>query len=264
MVGITVYYCRMSASESNRTIETLLNHRTIRAFTSEPVSEEVISTLLEVARHAPTSNFYQQCTIIRIKDPKIRHVIYQSSLQPYVDGPNAELFIFVADLNRISLIRESAGKNDDPLTLSTLFLQGIEDTMIAAQSIVVAAESLGLGTCYLGSIAGEVKNVIEVLHLPKHTYPIVGLLVGHPDQAPEMKPRLPIHLTSGVDTYPVFDPKNPEFLEYNEIVEKYYDLRDNGRPLESYSKQACNKPGSGRVEQIPFLQVLHDQDLAQK
>ena len=247
---------------TNSTIETLLAHRTIRSFTSEPVPENVLATLLEVARQAPTSNSYQQVTIIRIKDPAIRHEVYQASLQKYVDGPNAELLLFVIDLNRNRQIRESVGVDNEVMSKATIFLQGIEDVMIAAQSVVVAAESLGLGTCYLGSIGGDTRRVIKALNLPKHTFPLVGLLVGYPNQDPALKPRLPLSITTSVDTYPEFDPDSEDFAEYNQTIQTYYDLRTPDRPMESFTNQVCKKPGSGRPEQSPLLDILREQGLA--
>ena len=62
---------------------------------------------------------------------------------------------------------------------------------IAAQNVVVAAESLGMGTVYLGSILNDNAKLSELLKLPKYVYPAVGLAVGWPDQEPQLKPRLP-------------------------------------------------------------------------
>lgn len=66
--------------------------------------------------------------------------------------------------------------------------------MIAAQNMVVAAESLGMGTVYLGSILNDNAKLSELLKLPKYVYPAVGLAVGWPDQEPQLKPRLPRHV----------------------------------------------------------------------
>ena len=67
-------------------------------------------------------------------------------------------------------------------------------SMIAAQNVVVAAESLGMGTVYLGSILNDNAKLSELLKLPKYVYPAVGLAVGWPDQEPQLKPRLPRHV----------------------------------------------------------------------
>ncbi|WP_082031657.1 NADPH-dependent oxidoreductase [Actinomyces polynesiensis] len=246
----------------NETIRTQLAHRTIRAFTPDPVGEEVVRSLLDVARHAPTSSFYQQTTVLWVRDPVLRHEVYRSSGQPYVDGTRGELLVFVVDLHRNACIREEAGEDLEPLGRTTLFLEGVEDAVIAAQNTVVAAESLGLGTVYLGSIGGDPRRVIRALRLPRHTFPLLGLLVGHPDQEPQFKPRLPADLTTAVDTYPEVEDWGAALAGYDATVQTYYDLRDANRRVDSFTHQIRTKPGTGRAEQAPVLEVLHEQGLA--
>lgn len=250
------------APAPNSTIEHQLDHRTIRAFTAEPVPEAQIATLLDVARHTATSSFYQQATIIRVKDPRIRHEIYLSSGQPYVDGTRGELFVFVVDLYRNARIREEAGLDVEPLELTTLFLQAVEDTVLAAQNAVVAAESMGLGTVYLGSIVGDPRRVIRALCLPIRTFPLLGLLVGHPDQAPQLKPRLPACFTTGVDAYPRVEDYHAALAGYDRETQTYYEHRDSHRRIDSFTRRIHRKPGTGRSEQAPVLDVLHEQRLA--
>ena len=247
---------------SNATIATQLAHRTIRAFTDEPVGEDVISTLVDVARHTATSSFYQQLTLLRVEDPAIRQEVFESSRQPYVGGTRGELFVFVVDLYRNARIREDAGVGIEPMERTNLFLQGVEDALLAAQNVVIAAESMGLGTVYLGSIGGDPRRIITAMHLPKLTYPLLGLLVGHPDQDPQYKPRLPRTLTTAVDTYPDLEAHTGDLAEYDEVVQTYYDLRAAGRRIDSFTHQILTKPGTGRAETSPILKVLHEQGLA--
>lgn len=247
----------------NPTIEAQLRHRTIRAFTEEPLGEDIVATLLDVARHAASSSFYQQMTILRIKDSTIRQIVYKASGQPYVGGSLGELFVFVVDLSRNARIRQERGLSLEPLARTTLFLQGAEDVLLAAQNMVVAAESLGLGTCLLGSIGGDPASLIEALALPRYTYPLVGLLVGHPNQEPQMKPRLPRQITTAIDTYPDFDA--PEYrramAEYDRTIQTYYDLREGGKRQDSFTDQISIKPGNGRPEKVDLRAILNSQGL---
>lgn len=250
----------------NDTIRTQMQHRSIRAFTDEPLDPAVIDTLLDVATHAATSSFYQQTTIIRIQDPHVRQAVYESSQQPYVGGSRGELFVFVVDLYRNAQIREAVGVNEpdagSALESTALFLQGVEDTLIAAQNMVVAAESLGLGTVYLGSIGGDPRSVIDALTLPIRTFPLLGVLIGHADQEPQLKPRLPRSFTTAVDAYPRFDSILASLADYDQIVQTYYDLRNANQRIDSFSRQIATKPGTGRAEQSPVRQVLTEQRLA--
>ena len=91
---------------TNETIRTQLAHRTIRAFTDEPVGKDIMDTLIDVARRSPTSSFYQQMTIIRVTNEDTRNALARNAGQPYIGGTKGELVIFVADLHRNAVIRE--------------------------------------------------------------------------------------------------------------------------------------------------------------
>lgn len=253
---------RPDADALTDTIRTQLAHRTIRAFTDEAVDPAIIETLLTVASQAPTSSFYQQRTVIRITDPAVRESLFESARQPYVGGSRGELFVFVVDLYRNARIREEAGADTRELESTALFLQGVEDTLIAAQSVVVAAESLGLGTVYLGSIGGDPRRVIEALALPERTFPLVGLIVGHADQDPQLKPRLPLEVTTALNTYPEYENVTQALTEYDSVVTTYYDLRDSSRRIDSFTHQVATKLGTGRAEKAPTREVLTEQKLA--
>lgn len=167
---------------TNDTIALQLAHRTIRAYKDQPLTEAEVATFMDVARHTATSSYLQSCTILHITDPQVREAIGTASGQPYVGGTKGDLFIFLADLYRNSRIRAEQGISSDALSSMNLFLTAAEDALLAAQNVVVAAESMGLGTVYLGSILADPRSVVQALKLPELTFPIVGLLVGHSDQ----------------------------------------------------------------------------------
>ncbi|QWW20546.1 nitroreductase family protein [Schaalia sp. 19OD2882] len=246
---------------SNETVAVQMRHRTVRAYTSEPVSEDAVTTLMEVARHTASTAFLQQFTIIRVKDPAVRAELHGASGQPYVGGDRGELFVFVVDLYRNSRIRAEAGLDAEPFGRVNLFMEAVQDTALAAQNVVVAAESMGLGTCYLGSINADPARVVRALALPKLTYPLFGLLVGHPDQEPQFKPRLPLSVTTAVDAYPQVDSYEDALAGYDEELQCYYDVRDLNARVDSFTHQIRTRVGKGASESSPVLEVLHDQGL---
>lgn len=250
-----------SAPISNSTIDAQMAHRSIRAFTEEPLTEDQITTLYEVARHTATCTYAQQFTIIRVTDPAIRHEVYKASGQPYVDGPNGELFIFIIDLHRNGKIREEAGIGPEPLARTNVFFAGFYDTILAAQNVVVAAESMGLGTLYLASISADPRRLIDALKLPKYTYPVLGLIVGHSDQEPQYKPRLPISVTTAENTYPVIESYTELLADYDATVQEYYDLRDEHNRIDSFTNQIRQNLGKGAAMTSPMLEILHEQGL---
>ena len=197
---------------TNETIASQLAHRTIRAYKDQPLTEEEVTTLMDVARHTATSSFLQSCTVLHITDPQVRETIGAASGQPYVGGTKGDLFIFVADLYRNSRIRAEQGVSS------------------------------------------------EALELPELTFPIVGLLIGHPDQEPGQKPRMPLSVMTAKNTYPRVESYSETLADYDREVTEYYDLRSGSR-LESFSHLVATNIGVGGAHVSPIMEVLNEQGL---
>lgn len=219
----------------NETIDHQVNHRTIRAFKEQPLNEEQLTTLYEAARHASTSMFMQQFSILHVTDPHLRTQVREISQQPYV-GANGDLFIFIVDLYRNQQIREQEGNDDGRLHTTDIFIQAVEDTTLAVQNFLTAAESMGLGGVILGSIQNNLEKLVRVLNMPKMTLPFLGIQVGVPDQEPQLKPRLPQRFIAFENHYPRGF-KVADLAEYDQVVTQYYDLRDANRRIDSFTKQ---------------------------
>ena len=245
---------------TNETIASQLAHRTIRAYKERPLTEAEIETLMEVARHTAIASYLQGYTVLHITDPQVREKIYAASGQPYVGGTKGDMFIFVVDLYRNSRIRAEQGVSSEALSSMNLFLTGAEDALLAAQNVVVAAESMGLGTVYLGSILADPRLVVDALELPELTFPILGLLVGHSDQEPGQKPRLPLSILTAENTYPRVESYTEALADYDREVTEYYDLRSGSR-LESFTHLVANGIGVGGAHVSPIMQVLNEQGL---
>lgn len=219
----------------NSTIDHQLNHRSIRAFKPQPLSKEQLTTLYEAARHTSTSMFMQQFSILHLTDEKKRAAVRQLGNQPYI-GQNGDLLIFLVALYRNQKIRQAAGKDDGRLHTTDIFQQAVEDTVLAVQNTLVAAESMGLGGVILGSIKNDPMELIRVLDLPKMTFPLLGLQVGIPDQDPQLKPRLPLDTLVMENDYHR-DFSADDLKDYDQEVTQYYDLRDANRRIDSFTKQ---------------------------
>jgi hypothetical protein len=106
----------------------------------------------------------------------------------------APLFlVWLADLSRAARLGEAAGRTMEAIPFLETFLVAVIDAALAAQNAVIAAESMGLGTVYIGALRNNVETVSRELGLPLGVMPVFGLCVGHPDpEAPaSVKPRLP-------------------------------------------------------------------------
>ena len=227
----------------NTTIETMLNRRTIRAFTDEPIPEDVLDTLLKVANLSANSNGMSQYSIIEVSDPNLKEQLAEICLQPYV-AQTTKLFIFIVDIYRNARILTEAGLSDESLRNLNSFVQGTSDGTLAAQSMVIAAQSMGLGAVFLGSILNDVDAVIDLLGLPELTFPIFGIGLGYPNQSPQKKPKMPLHLLLHENSYQEPIDYHEALEEYDQEMETYYDLREGGKRMDSFTLQVerrlCN------------------------
>ena len=244
--------------DMNETIKTQLNHRSIRQFKPLALTQEEVDLLVDVARHTATSNFRQSYSIISITDQKLKEEIAEIANQPYI--PNAgHLFVFVVDQRRNTLIAEAKGAEALVQGSPERFISAFSDAMIAAQNVVVAAESLGMGTVYLGSILNDNAKLSELLKLPKYVYPAVGLAVGWPDQEPQLKPRLPRHVIHMENYYQDLENPLEELKDYDAEVHEYYDLRDLNNRVDEFTTQIAKTMDKSVAKRANTLKDLQKQ-----
>lgn len=227
----------------NQTIKNQLNHRTIREFKNEKIDDNTIKTLLDVVNMSASSNGMQNMSVVRITDQIIKDKLAENGNQEYMRRA-PELWIFIVDLNRNYEIAKEMGVENDNIISFDKFIQGFTDAIIAAQNLTVAVESLGLGANYFGNIHNDTKKVIDLLKMPKLTYPAVGVGFGIPNQDPQLKPRLDMKLKTYENTYRTYDSYLDMIKDYDKDMTTYYDLREFGRKSESFSSQILKKQGS--------------------
>lgn len=239
-------------------IDLALNHRTIREFTDQKIDDKTIEKLLDVANHSASSNGMQMFSIVRITDQNIKDQLADNGNQEYMRRA-PELWIFVADLYRnYSIAKENGVENDEMISFDK-FIQAFTDAIIGAQNVVAACESLGLGTNYFGNIHNDTQRIIDLLNLPKLTYPAVGLGFGYPNQNPQLKPRIPIELKTFENSYKVFNNYNEKIKAYDKEMTTYYDLRDANRRSDSFSLQIPKKQGSLIKNRDKMFETLEKQ-----
>ena len=165
-------------------------------------------------------------------------------------------------MHRNQLIRQQAGNNDGRLHTTDIFLQAVEDTVLATQNVLNAVESMGLGGVVLGSIKNDSQKLIEVLGLPKMAFPILGLQIGIPDQDPQLKPRLPLSLMAFENDYPKTMPMDL-MPDYDQVVNTYYDLRNANQRVDTFTNQInSDKLNQQVTKRDEIVAALHQQGLA--
>lgn len=242
----------------NELIERQLTRRTIRQFTKQPVSPEIIDTLKKVAIQTATSEGMQLASVIRITDAKIRAELAQVCKQNYVNEV-PEFWVFVVDINRNMQIASNSGVDPRAGAEMERFFQGYSDTVLMAQNVTNAIESFGMGACFFGSLQNDMGRVIKVLGLPKYTAPILGVGFGYPDQEPQLKPRLPIEMRFFENTYAIPENQEEILADYDQEMTTYYDLRDANRRVDSFKLQVETKFKSRNYLRESLVEVLASQ-----
>ena len=208
-------------------VSLLQSHRSIRKFTDEPVTDEMVEQIVRSGLAAATSSNLQGTTVIRVRDAEKRAAIATlAGGQTYVETAGAFL-VWCADLHRSSVACEMAG-GEFSAGVTEHFIIATTDCAIAAQSAVAAAESLGLGICYIGGIRNDPAQMTELLELPEQVVPLFGLCLGWPDQDPALKPRLPLSVTLKEDRYDESADRDG-IAEYDETMRAYYLERTGGK-----------------------------------
>lgn len=244
--------------DMNETIQRQLEHRTIREFKDQKIPHEVFEQLMEVARRTASSTGMQGCSIIRVTDPEMKSKIAEICKQEYV-ARAPELLILIVDQYRNNQIAEEKNCFVETSRDMDRFFAGFTDACLMAQNLVTAAESVGLGTVYLGSILNDSEKICELLKLPELTFPVIGLGIGYPNQNPQLKPRMEMKLRVFENTYKVFGNYLDEIKEYDEEMRTYYDLRDPGRSVDSFSNQVVARFNQANPKRQEMLKVVRKQ-----
>ena len=165
----------------NAIIRSLFDRKSVRVFTDREITPEEKALILQSAAQAPTAGNQQLYTILDITDQAIKDTLVKTcDNQPFIATAKMVL-IFCADCKKWYDAFLSAGCEPRNPGVGDLAL-AISDATIAAQNAVVAAESLGIGSCYIGDIMENCEAHRELLHLPKYVFPCCMLVFGFPTE----------------------------------------------------------------------------------
>ena len=200
--------------ENNPIVETMLRRKSIRKYTKESPSDDVIATIVRAGQQAPFA--YQLCSLLlsrnRVQNP------FKAPL----------LFYILVDSHRFELIMAKRNWKMVQNDLS-LLLFGIQDAALMAENMVIAAESLGLGSCFLGGVPYQAEAIIKKRKLPPRVFPLVGLVMGYPAENPPPRPRYPLDFTLFEDEYPEFS---------DDQIEEAMKVMDEGYLAQDYYREA--------------------------
>jgi FMN reductase [NAD(P)H] len=184
----------------NDLIRRVLSRKTVRRYTDEMPDEALLDSLVACALSASAKSDFQQASILRVRDPARRTAI--GALFPAMPwiGAAPVFFVFLGDARRLQRIGELRGKPVANGTLEGFFNASI-DAALALQTMILCAESAGLGVCPISVIRNEVDKVASVLELPDLVFPVAGLCLGYPSGEGHVSLRLPRSVTTHTDSY---------------------------------------------------------------
>lgn len=175
--------------EENNVIQTMLARKSIRRYKADMPSDETILTIVRAGQQAPFAS--QLCSVLLS-----RHQEKNKFKAPL-------LFTLCVDAHKWELIMAERGwrmEGDDLL----LLVLGMQDAALMAENMVIAAESLGLASCFLGDAPFRSREIIQAYQLPPRVFPMVQLTMGYPAEDPPPRPRYPLSFVLFEDHYPEF------------------------------------------------------------
>ncbi len=174
----------------NQVIQQLKERKSVRVFTDRQITPEEISAILESAVNAPTAGNQQLYTIINVTDPQLKAQLAEScDHQPFIAQAPLVL-VFCADCRKWYHAFLEYDCNPRKPGVGDLML-AVSDANIAAQNAVVAAQSLGIGSCYIGDIMENAEQQRKLLSLPPYVFPAAMLVFGYPNPQQLERPKPP-------------------------------------------------------------------------
>jgi len=242
-------------------MNTLLNHRSIRKFKPGFVEQSKLDSILEAAIRASNTGNMQAYSIVVTRDTEIRQKLWEAHFKQDMVLEAPVHLTFCADFNRFSKWCEQR-KADPGYDNYRSFLTGAIDAIIAAQNAAIAAESLGLGICYLGTATWMAATMIDILNLPRLVVPVTAMVIGYPGEEPPLTDRLPLDGVVHYERYSEYGPADIDRIHAEkESLESTLELlKINGKETlaqiftDNRYKRADNRFFSGA-----FLNMLKKQ-----
>jgi nitroreductase len=176
---------------STPTIQQIYRHYSVRAYKPDPVPANLVEAIVAAGQRSSTSSNLQTYSVVAVTDAERRARLAElCGNQKHI--PQAPVFMaWCADLSRLDRVCQLRGYQQVTAYVENFMVAAV-DAAIAMQNAALAAESLGLGMCYIGAIRNHPAEVIELLELPPLVFPISGMTLGWPAAEPFIRPRLPL------------------------------------------------------------------------
>ncbi len=198
----------------NEVIDAMMNRKSIRKYTEQIPTEEEILTVVRAGQQAPFAMQLGSVIIQRNSETNA----FKAPIQ----------FIILCDIHRMEKVMEARGWKRAASNIHSLVF-GMQDAAYMAQNMVTAAESLGMGSCYIGAAPYMAEKLRKDCNIPEHVFPLVILSMGFPAEDPPIRPRYPMN-------FHLFEEKYPELTP--DSITEAINVMDNGYLKQDYYRNA--------------------------
>ncbi len=185
-------------------IDGLEAHRSIRAYKPDPVPEDLLEEILTAGIRASSSGNMQTYSILVTRDRALRKELSAPHFHQNMVLDAPVLVTFCADFHRMRRWLEISEAPDNFDNFMSFMIAAI-DAVLVSQNVALAAEARGLGICFMGSTLASCDEIGRILELPENVVPVTGFSLGWPDEAPELRDRLPLEGIVHYETYQDYD-----------------------------------------------------------
>lgn len=262
-----------SIMKSSRSVgEVARSHRSIRSYKSDPLPKGMLEELIECGLRSSTSGNLISWSVVAVEDAGLREQLYKLHFEQEMILQAPLVLTFCVDHHRTWTWLEArkAKKSFDDLLG---FLKGAFDAVIAAQSIALAAESKGLGICYMGTTLWSATEIVKLLKLPKGVFPVTSLVVGWPNEAPDLRERLDLNSVLHHNVYKSWTQEAVLDLYKEKEISGWKRIRSFPGVVEAMTKEGITDLANyytseakyGKGKHLKFskalLELLNSQDL---
>ena len=201
----------------------MLGHRSVRAYKPDPLPPGTLERLIAAAQSASTSSNLQTWSVVTVEDPAKKEVLYQITGGQRHIRQAPVVLAWLADLHRLEVVAAYRDTKPEALSYIEMLLVAAIAAALAAQNFAVAAESIGLGTVYIGALRNKIDVVADLLELPPNVMPVFGMSLGYPDttQPSAVRPRLEPAAVLHRETYHR-ESQLPAIRCYDEVMSGWY------------------------------------------
>lgn len=217
-------------------IETILNHRTIRKYKTTEIEQKVLEQILEAGSRASTTGNMQLYSMVVTTKKRIKDELWGAHFKQDMVKQAPVVITFCADFNRFN--KWCRQRNAEPGYDNFLsFYTASVDALLVAQNVALAAESHGLGICYLGTTNYMADAIVDILDLPKDVVPVTTLVMGYPDEEPGLTDRLPMEAVV-------------HYEKYNDFTEEQIDQIYKEKESSDFTKELIEENQTENLAQI--------------